>query len=297
MVSPGPREERFWFQPPLHAVSCTRPQQQLQSRLLLPCGGGRGTFFSRELLHSFSRFTCCTAELASCALICWFVPCQSKGAEREAGRSLRAREAPGRLTQPPAPNPGLTRAAQGAPGRGWAGARWPQGHVRLSSPFSSSAFSAMSHTCNVEKLNSDISFLFLHEFFREKYKGKMFRHLQLRLDTGTKTKWTCDQTRIVMNSPQEYWFVSATRCVRKVSSVTALSALRVTHRHKRSTEYMRCRPPRSVVGTASCTSHTEGSNWYENIICFDNGESESHRKRFNDLQNIYSVHSSHICVC
>lgn len=37
------------------------------------------TFFSRELLHSFSKLTCCTAELASCALICWFIPCESKG--------------------------------------------------------------------------------------------------------------------------------------------------------------------------------------------------------------------------
>ena len=42
------------------------------------------TFFSRELLHSFRRLTCCTAELASWALICWFVPCENEGAECEA---------------------------------------------------------------------------------------------------------------------------------------------------------------------------------------------------------------------
>lgn len=37
------------------------------------------TFFSRELLHSLSRLTCCTAELASWALICWFVPWERRG--------------------------------------------------------------------------------------------------------------------------------------------------------------------------------------------------------------------------
>lgn len=42
----------------------------------------RRTFFSRELLHSLSKLTCCTAELASWALICWFVPCENKEATR-----------------------------------------------------------------------------------------------------------------------------------------------------------------------------------------------------------------------
>lgn len=42
------------------------------------------TFFSRELLHSFSKLTCCTAELASWALICWFVPCENKDAAHQA---------------------------------------------------------------------------------------------------------------------------------------------------------------------------------------------------------------------
>lgn len=38
----------------------------------------RCTLFSRQLLHSFNKSTCCTAEVASCALTCWFVPCDKE---------------------------------------------------------------------------------------------------------------------------------------------------------------------------------------------------------------------------
>lgn len=64
--------------------------------------GPARTFLSRELLHSFSRLTCCTAELASWALICWFVPCENKDAVQWASVIPGAEGPTGDLN--PAPN-------------------------------------------------------------------------------------------------------------------------------------------------------------------------------------------------